>query len=110
MLQIKTMFGDTVAFIVGKVTNLEDKVRRLSLDDHENIHRLINYEDERAAFVKLADRLHNMRTIEGHPSIAKQKHIATETLNFFVPLAKNLGLTTVSQELEKLSLQVLGKK
>ena len=110
MLQIKTMFGDTVAFIVGKVTNLEDKIRRLSLDDHENIHRLINYEDERAAFVKLADRLHNMRTIEGHPSLAKQKHIATETLNFFVPLAKNLGLEGVSQELERLSLQVLSKK
>jgi Na+/proline symporter len=110
MLQIKAMFGDAVSFIVGKVTNLEDKVRRLSLDDHENIHRLLNYEDERAAFVKLADRLHNMRTIEGHSSLAKQKHIASETLNFFVPLAKNLGLAAVSEELEKLSLQVLSKK
>ncbi|MHB9148375.1 MAG: sodium:solute symporter family transporter [Candidatus Amoebophilus sp.] len=110
MLQIKTMFGDTVAFIVGKVTNLEDKARRLSLDDHENIHRLINYEDDRAAYVKLADRLHNMRTISGHSSLAKQKHIANETLFFFVPLAKNLGLTDVSQELEKLSLEVLGRK
>jgi Na+/proline symporter len=110
MLQIKAMFGDTVAFIVGKVTNLEDKVRRVSLDDHENIHRLLNYEDERAAFVKLADRLHNMRTIEGHSSLAKQKHIASETLNFFVSLARNLGLTAVSQELEILSLQVLSKK
>jgi Na+/proline symporter len=110
MLQIKTMFGDTVAFIVGKVTNLEDKLRRLSLNDHENIHRLINYEDERAAFVKLADRMHNMRTISGHSSLAKQKHIASETLNFFVPLAKNLGLEGVSQELERLSLEVLSEK
>jgi len=110
IIQIKGMFGDAVEFIVRKVTNLEDNIRRLSLENHENIHRLINYKDKRAAFVKLADRLHNMRTIEGHPSLAKQKHIATETLNFFVPLANNLGLTSVAQELERLSLQVLSKK
>jgi len=107
---IKAMFGEKVAFIVGKVTNLEDKIRRLSLEEHENIKRLINYEDERAAFVKLADRLHNMRTIEGHPSLSKQKHIANETLLFFVPLANQLGLDHVAQELEKLSLEVLAKK
>ena len=110
LIQIRAMFGEKVAFIVSKVTNLEDNLRRVSLEDHENVYRLMNYEDERAAFVKLADRLHNMRTISGHSSLAKQKHIANETLNFFVPLAKNLGLITVSQELEKLSLQVLGRK
>jgi Na+/proline symporter len=110
LIQIKAMFGDEVAFIVNKVTNLEDKLRRVSLEDHENVYRLLNYEDERAAFVKLADRLHNMRTIEGHSSLAKQKHIANETLNFFVILAKNLGLVSVAAELEKLSLEVLSKK
>jgi (p)ppGpp synthase/HD superfamily hydrolase len=69
----------------------------------------MNYGDERAAFVKLADRMHNMRTISGHSPLAKQKHIANETLNFFVPLAEKLGLTAIAKELEKLSLGVLAK-
>ncbi|MHB9148376.1 MAG: HD domain-containing protein [Candidatus Amoebophilus sp.] len=110
LIQIKIMFGETVAFLVQKVTNLEENRKRLMLEDHENIARLINYEDKRAAYVKIADRMHNMRTISGHSSLAKQKHIASETLNFFVPLAKNLELTAVSQELEKLSLEVLKKR
>jgi Na+/proline symporter len=110
LIQIKAMFGDQVAFIVNKVTNLEDKLRRVNLEDHENVYRLMENEDDRAAFVKLADRLHNMRTISGHSSLAKQKHIANETLNFFVPLAKNLGLAAVAEELRTLSLEVLAKK
>jgi len=110
LIQIRAIFGEKVAFIVSKVTNLEDNLRRISLQDHENLYRLMNYEDERAAFVKLADRLHNMRTISGHSSLAKQKHIAGETLSFFVGLAEKLGLTAVAQELERLSLQVLSKK
>ena len=109
LVQIEAMFGEQVAFIVKKVTNLEDNLRRVSSQDHENVYRIMNYEDKRAAFVKLADRLHNMRTISGHSSLAKQKHIANETLNFFVPLAKNLKLESITEELEKLSLEVLGK-
>ena len=110
LVQIKAMFGEAVAFIVQKVTNLEDNLRRVSFQDHENVYRIMNYEDKRAAFVKLADRLHNMRTISGHASLAKQKHIAGETLNFFVPLAEKLGLTPMAKELEKLSLDVLAKE
>jgi Na+/proline symporter len=110
LVRIRAIFGENVAFIVSKVTNLEDNLRRVSSEEHENVYRLMNYGDERAAFVKLADRLHNMRTISGHSSLAKQKHIANETLSFFVGLARNLGLAAVSQELEKLSLQVLGRK
>jgi len=110
LVQIRAMFGEDVAFIVNKVTNLEDNLRRISLQDHENLYRLMNYEDERAAYVKLADRLHNMRTISGHSSLAKQKHIANETLSFFVGLAEKLDLTTVAQELKKLSLEVLSKE
>jgi Na+/proline symporter len=108
--QIKASFGETVAFLVGKVTNLEDRLRRLSLGDHENIKRLINYRDKRVLYVKLADRLHNMRTIQGHSSLEKRKRIAEETLYFFVPMANHVKLTAVAKELEKLSLAVLGKK
>jgi len=110
LVQIKMMFGEQVAFIVNKVTNLEDKLRRVSSEEHENIYRLIDYEDKRAAYVKLADRLHNMRTIKGHSSLAKQQHIANETLNFFVRLATDLGLDDMAKELKKRSMDVLGQK
>ncbi len=109
MAHLKASFGQTVASLVGKATNLEDKVRRISLRDHENNHRLMNAEDPRAGLIKVSDRLHNMRTIEGHPSLVKQKYIANETLIFFVPLAKKLGLVPIAQELEELSLAVLEK-
>ena len=109
MAHIRAMFGETVAFLVGKATNLEDKVRRLSLADHENLHRLMNYEDPRAVLVKLSDRLHNMRTIGSMPR-DKQQRIAHETLTFFVLIAKNLALEGIAQELEQLSLVVLGEK
>ena len=104
------MFGELVAFIVNKVIILENKLRRMSLQDYENVYRLMNYEDDRVAFVKLADRLHNMRTMNGYPSVAKQEHIANERLLFFVPLSEELGLNAMAQELEKLSLGVLVKK
>ena len=61
-------------------------------------------------YVKLADRMHNMRTIQYHPSLAKQKHIAEETLQFFVPIAKHLGLTQAVKELKELSLAVLNQR
>lgn len=67
-------------------------------------------EDKRVAYVKLADRLHNMRTIQGHADLNKQKKIAEETLQLFVPMAKQLGLTEVEKKLKDISLEVLGKK
>ena len=106
---IRAMFGETIAFLVSKATNLEDKIRRLSLADHENLHRLMNYEDPRAVIVKLSDRLHNMRTIGSMPA-HKQQQIAHETLTFFVPMARNLKLEGMAQALEQLSLVILGEK
>ena len=106
---IRVTFGETVASLVAEVTNLEDKLRRISLESHENHYRLLHCKDPRAALVKLSDRLHNMRTIQGHPSVAKKKKIAHETLTFFVPMASMLQRVGIAQELEKLSLAVLGK-
>jgi hypothetical protein len=108
--QIQARFGKTVAMILEKLTNLEDKPRRYSLDNHEYIARLTKTEDNRIAYVKLADRLHNMRTIQGHSDIKKQQKIAEETFQLFVPMAKQLGLTDVEKELRELSLEVLSKK
>lgn len=110
LTQIKALFGDTVAFIVSKVTNLEDNLRRINLDDHENLHRLTTCEDERVTLVKLSDRIHNMRTIQFHPSLNKQKNIANETLNFFVPMAKQINRLDMAEELERLSLEVIAKQ
>jgi (p)ppGpp synthase/HD superfamily hydrolase len=109
LAHIQAMFGERVGFLVAKATNLENKLKRVNLADHENLLRLMNYQDPGAALVKLADRLHNMRTIAGHSTLAKQKKIAEETLVFFVPMAKNLQLVATAQELERTSLEVLGK-
>lgn len=72
--------------------------------------QLLEVKDERILYVKLADRLHNMRMIKGHTSLVKQKKIAEETLQFFVPMAKSLGLTPIAEELNKQCLVVLNKK
>ena len=91
-------------------TNLEDKIRRISMQEHEYNDRLMNYGAPRAALVKLSDRLHNMRTIQGHRSLAKQKRIAYEAWLFLVPLAMKLALAGMAQALKKLSLEVWGKE
>ncbi len=108
--QVQAKFGNTVAILVEKLTNLEDKAKKFSLDNHEYIARLTQSEDKRVAYVKLADRLHNMRTIQGHPLLRKQKKISDETFNRFVPMAEHLNLPDVAQELKDISLKVLGKK
>jgi len=61
----------------------------------------------RAFFPSLADRLHNMRTLEGHPSIEKRKRIAKETLDIFAPVANRLGMRRIKWELEDLSFRYL---
>ena len=105
---IKRYFDETVAFLVAKATNLEDHKRRISLSDKENIVRIVNYEDSRAPLIKLADRLHNMRTIQFHKP-ERQQYIAQETLQEFVPLAKELKLLALAEELADLSKAVLEK-
>ena len=104
---IQRMFGKEVAFLVGKATNLEDHKRRINLGDNENITRILNYEDSRSALVKLADRLHNMQTIQHHSLLSKRQSIAEETLTKLVPLAQELGLLDMAQELEQRSRDVL---
>lgn len=110
LAQIRTLFGEKVEFLVAKATNLEGYKNRASLPEYENLVRIKNYEDPRAALVKLSDRLHNMRTIQHHPKLSKQKAIAKETLEHFVPLARQLQLHEMAEELEKLSQEVMGKK
>lgn len=73
LAEIGVVFGPDVAAIVNKVKHLDGQFRRISMDAHENIRQLLEETDARVLQVKLADRTHNMRTIQGHPSLEKQK-------------------------------------
>ncbi|MHB9147586.1 MAG: sodium:solute symporter family protein [Candidatus Amoebophilus sp.] len=107
---IELMFGGEVAAIVDGVTHFEsvqDSFYKVQLAPHENIMMLLDVEDKRVLYVKIADRMHNMRTIKGHSSYAKQRQIAEETLQFFVPLAQKLGLDEAAEELKVKSMAVI---
>ena len=107
---IELRFGREVASIVDGVTHfesLEDSFYKIQLSDEENILMLLELKETRALYVKVADRMHNMRTIEGHSSYAKKQQIAQETLQFFVPLARELSLEEAAQELKERSMQVI---
>jgi len=110
LAQIALYFNEAVKTVVDGVTHLESSLKhfkRVQLSAYENMLQLLKIKDERVLYVKLADRLHNMRTIEGHTSLEKQKKIAEETLQFFVPMARGLALEPIAGELKELSLVVL---
>lgn len=102
---IRERFGDDVAFLVGVVTKQKkakyDKSKQV--DNFRQILSSVQF-DVRAILVKLADRLHNMRTLSSmRPD--KQMKIASETDYFYAPLANRLGLYNVKTELENLSFR-----
>ena len=102
---IRQRFGDDVAFLVSVVTKKSTGNYEISkqVDNYKQMLNSIHY-DIRALLVKLADRLHNMRTLNSmRPD--KQMKIAGETDFFYAPLANRLGLYNVKIELENLSFQ-----
>ena len=102
---IRERFGDDVAFLVGVVTKQKKAKYDQSkqVDNFRQILSSVQY-DVRAILVKLADRLHNMRTLSSmRPD--KQMKIASETDYFYAPLANRLGLYNVKTELENLSFR-----
>lgn len=103
--EIRNLFGDDVAFLVDVVTKRKkDKYEHTKqIDNYKQILDSVHY-DVRALLVKLADRLHNMRTLDSmRPD--KQMKIAGETDFFYAPLAGRLGLYHVKSELENLSFR-----
>ena len=103
--EIRERFGDDVANLVRVVTKKDKKVYELSkqLDNYKQLLDSLLY-DTRAILVKLADRLHNMRTLKSMKP-EKQMKIAGETDYFYAPLANRLGLYNIKTELENLSFR-----
>ena len=108
---IKKEFSDEIAFLVDGVTKLGRVKYRGAQEKSENMRKLILAlsQDLRVVFVKLADRLHNMRTLAALPP-AKQKRIALETDEIYAPLAYRLGMQNISGELHDLAFPYLHPK
>jgi guanosine-3',5'-bis(diphosphate) 3'-pyrophosphohydrolase len=106
-VEIQAKFGDQVEHIVEGVTKI-DKIQFANREDRqaENVRKMLlaMVSDVRVVLIKLADRLHNMRTLE-HLSPDKQQSIARETLDIYAPLAHRLGMGKVRGELEDLSFR-----
>ena len=109
---VQRNFGDEVAGLVDGVTKLE----RLQFDSREaqqaaTMRKMLvaMARDMRVLIIKLADRLHNMRTLAGVP-LDKQQRIAQETLDIYAPLANRLGMQEIKQQLEDLSFAALYPK
>ncbi|MEA1936478.1 MAG: bifunctional (p)ppGpp synthetase/guanosine-3',5'-bis(diphosphate) 3'-pyrophosphohydrolase [Thermodesulfobacteriota bacterium] len=107
--EIEETFGDEVAFLVDGLTKI-GKITFESREEQqaENFRKMIlaMSSDIRVLLIKLADRIHNMRTLEFQPP-KKQRFIARETLELYAPLANRLGINWMKTEMEDLSFKYL---
>jgi GTP pyrophosphokinase len=103
---ITTIFGEKIADIVDGLTKLEGAFDQTKSSQADNFRKLLltMVDDVRVILIKLADRLHNMRTLDSMPDHKKYK-ISGETLFIYAPLAHRLGLYAIKSELEDLSLK-----
>ena len=107
---IKDEFGQEVADLVEGVTKISELENQATANSRaENFRKLIiaTSKDIRVLLVKIADRLHNMRTISSIDKIEKRERIAKETMEIYSPLADRMGMNRIRDELEDLSFEVL---
>ncbi|ETA69607.1 RelA/SpoT family protein [Candidatus Pelagibacter ubique] len=107
---IKQEFGDEVADLVDGVTKISAFENSAGANSKvENFRKLIlaTSKDIRVLLVKIADRLHNMRTIKAIAKEDKRKRIAQETMEIYAPLADRMGMHRIRDELEDLSFEIL---
>lgn len=106
IFDIRREFGDKVAIIIDGLTKISSVPGENASEQAENFRKLLLTlaQDTRVILIKLADRLHNMRTLESMPE-HKQLKIASETAYIYAPLAHRLGLYAIKTELEDLALK-----
>jgi guanosine-3',5'-bis(diphosphate) 3'-pyrophosphohydrolase len=100
--EISKEFGNEISKLVDGVTKLSKLELKFGFAQAENFRKLLlaSSDDIRVLLVKLADRLHNIRTIDGIKSYEKKSRICFETLEIFAPLAERLGINAIQRELE----------
>lgn len=104
--EIAGMFGEDIARLVDGVTKLSRlEIQSESTKEAENLRKLVlaMSSDIRVLLVKLADRLHNMRTLHHIKEPARRRRIARETMDLYAPLASRIGMENVKRELEELA-------
>jgi guanosine-3',5'-bis(diphosphate) 3'-pyrophosphohydrolase len=108
---IERIFGSKIASIIDGLTKISGVFDSNTSQQAENFRRILLTlaDDVRVILIKIADRLHNMRTLYSLP-VHKQMKIASETIYLFAPLAHRLGLYAIKTELEDLSLKYLYPK
>ncbi len=107
--EVKSNFGDSIAILVDGVTKLTNlQISSGETKQAENFRKFIvsMSKDLRILLVKLADRLHNMRTIKALP-MSKQLRKANETMEIFAPLAGRMGMQSIREEFEDICFRVL---
>ncbi len=109
LTDLKKRFGQDVAMLVDGVTKLS-KIPTVSKAEQQagNVRKILlaMSQDIRVMIIKLADRLHNMRTLKYRP-VEKQRNTALETMNIYAPIAHRLGIRAIKEELEDLSFHYL---
>src|SRR5699024_5537324 len=104
---MREMFGENVAKIVDGLTKIANMPTDMDVSmQAENFRRMLLtlHEDIRVIIIKIADRLHNMQTMDSMPTY-KQEKIASETLYIYAPLAHRIGMYNIKSELEDLGLK-----
>ncbi|PID78066.1 MAG: GTP pyrophosphokinase [Deltaproteobacteria bacterium] len=108
--EIEYIFGSEVAHIVSGVTKISKlNVENAEYRQAESLRKMIlaMADDLRVILIKLADRLHNMETIQFHKTEDKKRRIAQETWDIYSPLASRLGIYSIKKELDEIAFRVL---